>query len=224
MGRRNRPREQRKNQPAGRRNLVIALVAIAAVAIAAALTLPNLLSGKASTLYPNPNGMSLGDPNAPVKIEDYSDFQCPFCADYARNREAGIISEYVTTGKASYTFIPFSFLGEESVRAAEAAYCASDQNKFWEYKQILYENQAAENSGGFADAKLIQYAQRAGLRMAEFRSCFDNSKHHQQVVDDFTTGQQRGVTGTPFFFVNGEGPYNQNDLKAAIEKAVGASN
>ena len=223
MGKRTRNRDQSKNKPVNRRNLTIALVAIIAVAVAALLIVPNLLNSSRGN-WPNANGMQLGDPNAPVKVEDFSDFQCPFCGDYARNRQPEIIEKYVATGKVFYTFTPFSFLGPESVRAAEAAYCASAQNMFWEFSDVLYNNQAGENNGAFSDTNLILLAERAGVKMTEFRPCFDRNEYSQQVQDDYLTAQDRGVSGTPYFFVNGEGPVDMNGLDAAITKALEGTN
>ena len=224
MGRRNRNREQEKKRPVNRRTLIIVLVAIAAIAVAAVLIVPNLIQPASTSIWPNPNGMVLGDANAPVKVEDFSDFQCPFCGVYARTIEPDIIKKYVETGKVQYIFVPFSFLGPESLRAAEAAYCASDQNKFWQFKEVLYNNQAGENQGAFADTRLIGFASKAGLKMNDFRPCFDSGKYKQKVQDDYTAGQTRKVPGTPYFFVNGQPVDNMKALDAAIQKAVDGSN
>ena len=223
MGKRTRNRVQSNTQPGNRRNLTIALVTVLAIIVVAILIVPNLLNSTKGS-WPNANGMQLGDPNAPVKVEDFSDFQCPFCGDYARNQQPEIIDKYIATGKVHYTFTPFSFLGPESVRAAEAAYCASAQNKFWQFSDMLYNNQAGENKGAFSDTNLILLAERAGLKMTEFRPCFDQAEYRKQVEDDYLAAQGRGVTGTPYFFVNGEGPVDMNGLDAAIAKALEGSN
>jgi protein-disulfide isomerase len=222
MGKRTRNREQQAKKAANQRALIIGAIVVVAVALVAILMLNNQATNQAVKTIdrPNPAGMSTGDPNAPVKVEEYADFQCPYCAAFVQKVEPGIIENYVVPGKVYFTFIPYSFIGSESVRAAEAAYCAADQNKFWDLHDVLFSNQAGENTGGFADNKLIQLAQKAGLKMADFRPCFDNSQYLQQVKDDLQQGQTRGVTGTPYFFVNGQGPVDQSQLESAIQQAL----
>jgi protein-disulfide isomerase len=221
MAKRTHTRDQRESKPKNRRMLYISLIAIVAIVIAALLIVPNLVkSAQPIATRPNQDGMQMGDPNAAVKVEEYSDFQCPYCGNFSRQVEPGIVEKYITTGKVHFTFIPFSFLGAESVRAAEAAFCAADQNKFWEFKEIVFANQAGENQGAFIDGNLIRFAQQAGLKMTDFRPCFDNGKYSQKVQDDVATGRDRGVNGTPYFFVNGKGPVDQNGLATAIENAL----
>ena len=126
----------------------------------------------------------------------------------------------MATGKVHFTYIPYSFIGPESVRAAEAAFCAADQGLFWQFHDVLFNSQAGENNGTFSDTNLILLAQKAGLKMTEFRPCFDNGKYRQQVQDDLKQGQDRGVTGTPYFFVNGKGPIDQTQLISTIDAAL----
>ena len=104
---------------------------------------------------PQAQGLSMGDPNAPVKVEEYGDFQCPACRIFHESQEGQLIEKYIKTGLVYFTYTPFSFIGDESVKAAEAAYCAADQGKFWEYHDMLYANQTAENKGDFADSRLM---------------------------------------------------------------------
>jgi len=221
MGKRTRNREQKAKKTSNRRMLYIGLIAVAAIAIVAVvifLTQPGQNAIAADR--PNADGMSMGDPNAAVKVEEFSDFQCPYCGAFAKNVEPTIVENYIATGKVHFTYIPYSFIGPESVRAAEAAYCAADQGKFWQFHDVLFSNQAGENNGTFSDGNLILLAQKAGLKMTDFRPCFDNGKYTQQVQDDFKQGQDRGVTGTPYFFVNGKGPIDQNSLVTSIDEAL----
>jgi protein-disulfide isomerase len=201
-----------------RRTLWIGSLVFVAVAIILILVLPKLFDGKVK--IPNPNGTNMGDANAPVKVEEYSDFQCPYCGIFALDAEPSIIEKYVATGKVYVTYVPFSFLGPESVRSAEAAYCAADQNKFWEFKEKLFLNQGAENAGVFSDARLERFAAESGLNMNSFRDCFSSGKFAQKVQDDLAGGKERGVQGTPYFFVNGGGPYPSTELEARIEAAL----
>lgn len=225
MGKRTRRREITQQAQHSRRNLIIGAIALGAVAVAALLIA--ISSGATDQIIverPNPAGMSMGDPDAPVKVEEYSDFQCPYCGQFALEFEPDIVEKYIATGQVQFTYIPYSFIGPESVKAAEAGYCAADQNKFWAFHDVLFNNQAGENSGSFSNANLIRLAQRAGLSMAPFRECFDNLTYQEQVQKDFQGGSERGVTGTPSFYVNGEGPVDMRSLDAAIQTALDAAN
>lgn len=168
----------------------------------------------------------LGDPGAPVEVIEFSDFQCPFCERFFQAVEPQIINEYVKTGKVKFVYRNFAFLGAESVRAAEAAECAADQGKFWEYHDYLFNQQSGENQGAFADAKLKQFARAVGLDGALFDSCLDGGKHKNEVERDLEDGRNAGVTGTPATFVNGKmisgvsstRPYDP--FKQAIDEAL----
>ncbi len=108
------------------------------------------------------DGRVEGDPSAPVRIIEFADFQCPFCRDYALNVAPTLLEEYVETGQASIEYHYFSFLGPESFAAAEAAECANDQGRFWDYHDILFLRQGAENRGVFSTGNLR--TSRASLR------------------------------------------------------------
>ncbi len=147
-------------------------------------------------------GMTLGSADAPVKLEEYGDFQCPACGQFARTTLRQIIDKYVNTNQVQITFHNFAFIGQESFRAAEAAMCANDQNKFWDYYDTLFSNQAGENQGAFADDKLIGFAQKMGLDMTQFQACFSDHRHLAAIQADTSNGQLRGVQSTPTLFVN----------------------
>ena len=87
----------------------------------------------------------LGDAGAKVTIVEFADFQCPFCGRFQQTVYPQIKSDYIDTGKAAFIYQDFSFLGEESTVAAEAAKCAGDQGKFWEYHDYLFTHQKGEN-------------------------------------------------------------------------------
>lgn len=89
----------------------------------------------------------MGDPNAKVTYVEFADFQCPFCEQFYSQTEPQIINDYVKTGKVKFVFRNFAFLGPDSNTAAEGAYCANDQGKFWDYHNFLYSHQAGEGSG-----------------------------------------------------------------------------
>jgi protein-disulfide isomerase len=114
-----------------------------------------------------------------------------------------IDDNYVNKGNVRFGYWNFAFLGEESTWAAEAAECAADQNKFWEYHDKLFASQNGENQGAFAKANLKQFASELGLDSGAFNECLDSGKHTEQVKTDTATAQQIGVQSTPSFLVNG---------------------
>ncbi len=146
----------------------------------------------------------LGDKNAKVTVVEFADFQCPFCEQWFSNVEAPLIKDYVNTGKVKFAFRNYAFLGQESTWAAEAAYCANDQGKFWDYHDYLYKHQGAENSGAFSKANLEQFAADLGLNTQQFNNCLDTDKYASQVANDVKEGQAAGVSGTPTSFVDGQ--------------------
>jgi protein-disulfide isomerase len=148
----------------------------------------------------NGNDHILGDPNAPVTIIEYSDFECPFCSRFFTGALPLIKSEYVDTGKVKFIYrhFPLSFHAMAQP-AAEASECAADQGMFWEYHDTVFENQDA-----LSKTNLIKWAESLGLNMIEFENCLDSGKHKNKVNNDIKTGQAAGVRGTPATFVNGK--------------------
>lgn len=164
----------------------------------------------------------LGNPNAPVTMIEYSDFQCPFCGKFARDTAPQLVKKYVDTGVLKMEWRDFPYFGDESVQAAVAARAAQEQGKFWEYHDILYHNQGRMNSGAFSDDKLRQYAQQAGLDMQKFDASFSQGKYKEAVMRDFKEGQQLGVTGTPTFIINGKSLVGAQPVEV-FEKAIEAA-
>ena len=109
------------------------------------------------------------------------------------------MQEYVEGGTLRIEWRDFPYLGKESLNAAVAARAAQEQGKFWEYHDLLYRNQ----SGGFPDEKLVGLAREAGLDAERFEADLDDAEYEQIVTSDFREGQQRGISGTPTFVING---------------------
>jgi len=165
-------------------------------------------------------GRVWGQANAPVSIEVFSDFQCPVCAraDAVLQRLA---PQYIDTGKAKVTYRHFAFLGLESNWAAQAAECAGEQRRFWDYAHYLFTHQAGENAGAFALNSLKRFAQQVGLDATAFNACLDSGRDAAVVQQDTQEGRSRGVQATPTFFVNGErivGLLAPDQLAALIER------
>lgn len=166
---------------------------------------------------------TMGDPKAPVHIVEYGDFQCPFCLKFWKETEPQLIKEYVNTGKVYFEYRSYPIIGAESIVAAEGAYCAGDQGKFWEYHDTLFTNWTGENVGDFTQDKLIKYAKAVGLDAQTFESCLSEEKYKGQVEQDQAQGEADGVHATPTLFVNGfklEGAQPFDILKQYIEDAL----
>jgi protein-disulfide isomerase len=164
-------------------------------------------------------GMTMGDPNAPVKVIEFADFQCPWCQYFVLTLEPEFIANYVDEGLVYYTISPMAFLGQESVDAALAAYCANDQGKYWEYRQELFNNLNGENEGYYSMENLVAYAGNIGIDQGQFQVCLAAGEHQGDLnaADNFAT--QVGATFTPSFWVNGE-VVSANDLDSAVEDAL----
>jgi protein-disulfide isomerase len=149
----------------------------------------------------------LGDPNAPVTIIEYSDFQCPFCGRFFNDTEPQLRTDYIQTGKARMVYRELAFLGPESVESAKAAECAKDQNKFWTYHDELFKAETAEgveNSGNLKRDLFVKLANDAGLDAAAFADCYDSGKYSDVVQSETSAAQAAGINATPTFVVNGQ--------------------
>ncbi|MGE3961119.1 MAG: DsbA family protein [Dehalococcoidia bacterium] len=155
------------------------------------------------------NGTTIGNPDAPVRIIEYGDYQCPFCKAFWEDIEPTLLEEYVETGLATFEFRNYAFIGPESQQAAEAALCAADQDHFWEFHDLLYLRQGRENSGVFSDSNLKSYAREIadgveGFDFNTWESCFDADTYEAQVTEENRTATNSGIGSTPTVLINGE--------------------
>lgn len=165
----------------------------------------------------------LGDPSAPVRMTIFSDFQCHFCKKFSMEIKPLIIEEYVKTGKVKMIFRDFAFLSKESDWAAEAAHCANEEDRYWDYIEKLHAVQQGHDASAFNRDILKKLAQDSGLNMDQFNQCFDSSKYAQKVKNSFEEGVKMGVKGTPTVFVNNQiidGFHPLDDYKETIEREL----
>jgi len=178
---------------------------------------PEIVDLQISADYP-----MLGSEDAPVTLVEFADFQCPFCKQFQDRAFGQIKSKYIDTGIAKFYFLHFPFLGPESQSAAVAAECARQQDKFWQYHDLLYATQGLENSNAFSDAVLKKLATQVGLNAAKFAACRANEKTIEIVGRQFQAGKDAGVEGTPTVFINGK-KYEEaqpfSSYQSAIEQA-----
>lgn len=207
---------------------VLAGIAIAAMAVVVAFVVYQSTTGASNKVPPRTitsDSRTLGDASAPVTIVEYADFQCPIC----KNAETSIIpsleKDYIQTGKAKLEFRFMPIIGQESWNAAQAAYAAADQGKFWEYHDALYNAQGTENGGNFTLDKLVALAGTLGLDTTKFGDTLRANTHLADIQKERDAAS--GVTSTPTFFIsNGktdkkiEGVLPYATFKATIDDAL----
>lgn len=141
-----------------------------------------------------------GNANAPVTIVEFSDFECPFCAKFYRETLGQIEEEYIETGKVKFVYRDFPLgFHANAQKAAEAAECAGEQNKYWEMHDMLFEDGVV---GGVSTFK--RYAKEIGLNTNKFDECLDSGQMASEVRNDMKDGSAEGISGTPAFIINGQ--------------------
>lgn len=164
-----------------------------------------------------------GNQDAKVTIVEFADFRCPFCEQFFTNTESQVFKDYVNSGKVKFAFRQFPFLGPASNVAADAAECANDQGKFWEFHDFLYKNQPSETDTSMYNTDtLTQDAVSLGMNGDQFRSCLDNKTDDSKAQADYNDGQKANVSGTPTFFINGT-PLVGAEPYSAFQQAIEAA-
>lgn len=214
MSKRQARREQIRRKEQRGRLITISFISLGALLVVFFLIYPNIkpvgdIFTAEEITRPVVDFNTAGDPNAPIKIEEYGDFQCPFCRNFYLNTEPQLMKTYVADGTVHFVYHSFGeFIGPESVSAAEAAYCAGDQKKFWEMHDALFANQLGENQGRFSDRFLLALAESLSLDMNQFRTCFNDGNYADLVEQDGKDGLAANIKATPSFVisyvVNGE--------------------
>jgi protein-disulfide isomerase len=141
-------------------------------------------------------GPARGRADAPVTIIEFSDYQCPFCKRVEPTVEA-VLKKYPDQVRFVFRHFPLEQIHPRARPAAEAALCANDQGKFWEFHEKVFAG------SGLEEANLVEYASAVGLDADKFKACVAERKFKDQVDADMKAGREAGVSGTPAFFVNG---------------------
>ena len=143
----------------------------------------------------------MGNPSATITILEWGDYQCTFCHKFHQSTLNTIKQDFIDTGKVKLVFKDFPLNGPDSVLAAEAAYCAQDQGKYWQYHDELYKNWAGENTGWVTPDSLDKFASSVSLDLDQFNRCLKDHKYLDRVNQMYEFGKKIGVDATPSFFV-----------------------
>lgn len=172
----------------------------------------------------------IGGLGAPVELIIYSDFQCPFCADFSKTVKR-VINEFGDKIVVAYRHFPLTAIHDNALAAAIASECAAEQGKFWEmHDQLFYDNEADRMSA----VQFKDDAKELKLNQVKFNKCLDTEKYKDKVMSQMLEGRNAGVTGTPGSFLNGQplpgaypfedftdsGGYARKGMKSLIEKAL----
>lgn len=171
-----------------------------------------------SSASPSPQalepGISFGNPEAPVVIEEYTNFLCPACSHFATDTFLNIKDDYIKNGKVKIVFFIFPPL-----ELGRAALCAQEQDKFVEYHDYVFSHQSQ-----ITEEKILkEFALNAGLNEQQFNACYDAQKYQDKVERWFNEGQARGVDATPTFFINNQkfiGAQPYEEFKKIIEEKL----
>jgi protein-disulfide isomerase len=202
----------RRNRKSGNRTLIWVIVGGVVLIFAGIIAINwQTLFGSASAVPATiSEGTSWGPVSAPVKVVGYSNFGCSHCRNFAENGGLALRKLYETTGKVRFESKQFKLADPTTADAANAALCAADQNRYWDYHDLLFKQQGASASP-FAKAALKQYGQDLGLDASKFGPCVDGNQHMNIVDQESADGVNQGVEGTPTFFVT-----KGNDTKQIV--------
>ena len=143
----------------------------------------------------------LGNSDAPITILEWGDYQCTFCYRFHENTLSTINEDFVKTGKVKMVFKDFPLNGPDSILAAEAAYCAEDQKKYWQYHNELYKNWGGERTGWVTRESLEKFANTVSLDLEKFNTCLDEHKYQNRVNMLYEFGKEIGIDATPSFLI-----------------------
>lgn len=182
-----------------KQNKILLIIVVALIAVGLILMVRGNKTNNGATVRPIDSTDHIwGDPKAPVKMIVYSDFECPFCAQFAATMKK-IETEFF--GKIAITFRHYPLAGHpDAKKAAEASECAGEEGKFWEMHDKLFADNVA---GKMSVDRFKQDAVDLGLNQKQFSQCLDSGKYNNKVSEQKSEGDKAGITGTPTIFVNG---------------------
>jgi len=166
----------------------------------------------------NSEDPSLGFKDAEIQVITFIDFQCPYSKVFYSSLRS-VMKNYQDKVLFGFKQLPLTEIHSQAENAALASMCAGEQEKFWEYADVLFAKQG--EWGGKTDSSIFKaYAQNLGLKSDDFSSCLDNNKYRDKIASDFNEAQDFGITGTPTVFIGEKvetGVLSADELKASIE-------
>jgi protein-disulfide isomerase len=213
--------------------ILIAIAVVGASILAYTMTrkpstaapLPATAKGTPANVGP-PKGYLIGNPDAPVKIIEFADFECPACGRFASITEPDVRKQIIDAGLANFTYYDFPLPQHlNSQPASNAAACADEQGKFWPMHDQLFGGQDQWNTQATDNPKplFMKYAAAIGLNMAQFESCYDARKHQNRILANLAEGERRRINSTPTFIVGDKQVANAvsyDELKAMVDEAT----
>ena len=143
----------------------------------------------------------LGNSDAEITVVEFGDYQCTFCYKFHNDVMKKINEKYIKSGDVNFVYKDFPLNGKPSILASEASYCAQQQDKFWTYHNMLYDNWGGENTGWITKNVLIDFARDSGLELSEFTSCMKNSEFRQKVLNNEQYAKEIDINSTPSFLI-----------------------
>lgn len=221
------------NAPGSRRVMLTLAVTTAVLATAALVALSQLgAAGDAEEYYQGipQSGATLGEADAPVTLYVYEDFQCPYCGQFSREVLPEVIQDHVASGEAKVVSRPLVFLGEDSLEAARAALAAGEQDLYWQFHSLLFENQGAEDSGYVTDGFLDGLAREVpGLDLNAWNDRRTGYSFEAELGEAQSGARSSGVDSTPTLVVDGPdgekkltGEDGPEEISAAIREVGGS--
>lgn len=170
-------------------------------------------------------GVTMGDPDAPITIVEFGDYQCPGCGSFALSVKPQIDGTFVQSGQAKFVFYdyPLVSIHPNAFLAARAARCAQDQGKYWEYHETLFRNQARWSTATTPSGGFKNYAGELGMDEGDFAACLNSDKYADVITANMELGVRMGVTGTPTILINGNNKtrrvnsFDYQSIASAIE-------
>jgi protein-disulfide isomerase len=213
--------------------VIVAVVGIAAIGYVA--THKESAPAAVPVTPPDPStlgaakGHTIGNVNAPVKIIEFADFECPACGTFTVVTEPDVRARLINTGQVSYTYYDFPLpMHKNTWYASEAAACAEDQGKFWEMHDRLFQGQNDWNGEATGNPGSIfkGYAKDLGLDVAKWQQCYDTQAHLRDIEANQAEGNRWKVNQTPTFVIGGKevpGALGFDQVKALVDSAAAAA-
>jgi protein-disulfide isomerase len=201
LNKRDQLRKKRQEEKR-RRTTTLILVAVGVIVLISMVAIiPNLLRSRSEDA--EGRGFTLGNPEAPISVTNFSNYACVFCERFAATQEPDFIANFVETGDVYYRYVNLpSSENEDLQNAAKASYCADEQDGFFDYKSFLYSAVGVQD--GLTADNLVEMATTAGLDRASFEACLQSSTYANAITEDHRFAQAVGIPGTPWFLVNGQ--------------------